>query len=259
MDFRTLLQLKLPLLYRTLRWLYRYPRHHWNPPEGDVCGILDHFCRAIERRLRFVQVGANDGNDEFTSIRWRYHWHGVMVEPQRKVFNQLVQSNSEPGIAFEMAAVADQDGARTLYEISFSTSQWATALASFDRNVIQKHINNGYIASCAMKEGVALPSRIEDYYTREPVECITLNSLLERHHLDSVDIILVDTEGYDHEIVQQIPTLQNLPKVVIFEHKHLAESNYRACIHMLLALKYELHADSSNCIAVLGSTEQCRC
>jgi FkbM family methyltransferase len=233
-----------------MRWLYRFPNGRWKPPEQDVCQLLERLCREVDRPLTFVQVGANDGNDEFASMRRRYHWQGVMVEPQRKVFDELVQSNSRPGIAFEMAAIADQDGARTLYEISFSEAQWATALASFDYNVIQKHINNGYIASCANKQGVPLPARIEDYCTCESVQCITLKSLVEKHHLHALDILVVDTEGYDYDIVKQIPQLHSPPKVVIFEHKHLLKSNYRASIRMLHALNYELHADGCNCIGI---------
>lgn len=252
MNFRTLLREKLPWLFGLLRWLYRFPGHYWQPPVGDICGILEYFCGAANRQITFVQVGANDGNDEFASMRRQYHWAGVMVEPQKKVFDQLVHSNSEPGIAFEMAAISDRDGIKTLYEISFSTAQWATALASFDYGVIEKHIENGYIASCAMKEGVALPARIEDYCTREPVQCITLKSLVQRHRLDSLDILLVDTEGYDYEVVKQIPQLSHPPKVVIFEHKHLTKSNYRAGIKMLRALKYDLHTDTCNCIAIHG-------
>jgi FkbM family methyltransferase len=149
-----------------------------------------------------------------------------------------------------MAAINDQDGTKTLHEISFSTAQWATALASFDYKVIEKHIENGYIASCAMKEGVSLPSHVEDYCTRESVQCMTLKSLVERHHLDSLDILLVDTEGYDYEVVKQIPELEKPPKVVIFEHKHFTSLKYKTCIKLLRSLKFELHADSSNCIAI---------
>jgi FkbM family methyltransferase len=250
MSLKEIIRAKFPSMFRLMRWLYRLPKNYWKPPEGDAGCILERFCRNLSRPLTFVQVGANDGNDEFASLRRRYHWSGVMVEPQKRVYDQLVQSNSEPGIAFEMAAIADQDGARTLYEISFSKAQWATALASFDYNVIEKHIKDGYIASCAMKEGVSLPSRVEDYCIRESVQCITLKSLGERHHLDSLDILLVDTEGYDYEIVRQIPQLHDPPKVVLFEHKHLSKSNYLACIQMLRALKYDLHADGCNCIGV---------
>ncbi len=173
-----------------------------------------------------------------------------MVEPQSWVFDQLIHSSREPGIAFEMAAIGDQDGTKTLYEISFSKGQWATALASFDYDVIKKHIENGYIASCAREEGVVLPLRIEDYCTRESVQCLRLQSLLKKHNLLSLDILLIDTEGYDYEIVRQIHRLEAPPRVVIFEHKHLTRFRYQSCINVLRSLKYELHADSCNCIAL---------
>lgn len=250
MQFRKFLLKKTPLLYRILRWLYRLPGNYWKPDEGDLCRLLERFCQRLNRPITFVQVGANDGNDEFALLRRRYHWTGVMVEPQRRVYEQLAKSNCEPGIIFEMTAIGTHDGVQTLYEISFSKAKWATELASFDYDVIWKHINNGYIVECARKDGLPLPVRSEDYCTKKSVPCLTLKSLIEKHHLDSLDVLLVDTEGYDSEIVKQIIQLPHPPRLVFFEHKHLSKPDYLACINMLRGLKYELQADSCNCIGV---------
>ena len=175
-----------------------------------------------------------------------------MVEPQKDVFDELVRSTRESGIAFEQLAITDQECEMTLYKISFSNASWATTLASFEKRVIEKSINDGWVAACAAKEGIDLPAQTKDYCISETIQCTTLKKLLNKHHISALDLLLVDTEGHDFVVVKQIGDLEFRPRIVVFEHKLLSRSDFKACIDRLRALGYQLHADTANTIGVRG-------
>jgi hypothetical protein len=44
-----------------------------------------------------------------------------------------------------------------------------------------------------------------------------------------VDLVQIDTEGYDYEIVRQIALDQYRPALVLYEHYHLDPDDRRAC------------------------------
>lgn len=235
-----------------LKQTYRFPLDFWKPKSGSILNILEAFCsKNAHACIRFIQIGANNGNDEFAPIRRKYHWAGVMIEPQKDVFDELVRSNQDPQIAFEQVAIANQECEKTLYKISFSKAPWATTLASFDKSVIEKHIHSGWVAACAANEGVAVPSRTGDYFISETVRCTTLRQLVEKHHIPVLSILLVDTEGHDHEIVKQIEELEIPPRVVLFEHVHLSSKDFRACVDLMKLRGYRLYSDGGNTIGVM--------
>lgn len=66
----------------------------------------------------FVQIGANNGltDDPLRQFVTKHHWHGVLVEPQPQVFQQLLKNyEQEKQLAFENAAIADKDGTVRLF------------------------------------------------------------------------------------------------------------------------------------------------
>ena len=246
------LRTRFPCTFNILRRFYRLLIDYWKPPQGDLVSALERFCevRTKQTRLSFIQVGANTGNDEFASLRRRYHWKGVMLEPQKEVFEELVRLNREEGVVFEQAAISDHECEKTLYKVAFSNARWATGLASFEKQMIERHIKDGFIVGRAAREGVTLPEYPEEYYATEIVRCTTLRCLVEKHRLESFDILLVDTEGHDYEIVKQIGQLRHSPRVILFEHKHLSTRDFKHCVRFLRSRRFRLLADDTNTIAI---------
>ena len=243
---------RFPGVYANLRRVYRLPYDYWKPRPGNIGSILEEFCIRTARPLSFVQIGANNGNDEFTLLRQRYGWKGIMVEPQKKVFVELVSLNQGNGIIFEPVAITDQECERILYKISFSSADWATTLASFDKKVIEQSISNGWVARCSAQECVALPTRVQDYFSVEKVRCTTLKKLIDKHSVKSLDILILDTEGHDFEIIRQIKDLEFRPRAIVFEHKYFSFPDFKKCVRVLRDWRYLLHADDSNTIGLLN-------
>ena len=213
--------------------------------------LLEQFCARSQRPLIFIQVGANNGNDEFKELRTRYGWTGIMVEPQRDVFADLVRRNSDNGIEFEPVAISDCERELQLYKISFSNSDWAHTLASFDRKVLERSIRDGWVSRCAAADGIIPPESTDEWIEVEVVRCMTLKQLLDKHQIGNFDLLIMDTEGHDYEIVKQVGQLKRKPRAIVFEHKLLPTTTHKTAISLLRSWGYSLAADDSNTIAVI--------
>jgi FkbM family methyltransferase len=214
-------------MFRGLR--RRLQRNRSTDPLGQV---LTEFGDA-NPRASFVQVGSNDGthldplHEEIVARKWT----GVMIEPVPYLFDRLRRSYSAvEGIRFLNAAISDHNGTQRLYYLpedpdNSTLPPWYDTLASFRKDVILRH----------QKE---IPD-IEERLAILEVPCITFETLCRDQEIESVDLIHIDTEGYDFEIIKSIDFGLLRPKIVIFEHYHLDLNDYTACTDHLGSLGYE--------------------
>jgi FkbM family methyltransferase len=144
-----------------------------------------------------------------------------MVEPVRYVFERLrANYGGLDGVVLANVAVADRDGHLPFYYLAQPHEQereklpdWYDGIGSFSREAVLGHRHR--IAD------------IDARIVREDVECLSFKSLCERYGADRVDLLLVDTEGYDWEILAGIDFERRHPRLVIYEHFHL-EAGVRA-------------------------------
>ena len=118
-----------------LRYGYRIERIRQTRHAIDA---FDLALRAVthldDHEFFFIQVGANDGisHDPLRAYIERYHWSGILIEPQPRVFARLCRNyESQPQLRFVNAALAAQHGSATLYTVQ--TDDDTTGMASFDR------------------------------------------------------------------------------------------------------------------------------
>ena len=225
------------------RWLKRARTRLPSDRYGDAQNlVLLEFARA-RPRATFVQVGAHDGHEQDPLRRHiqTRNWSGVMVEPVPYVFRRLqIAYANEPRIRLVNAAIAPTAGTATLYHIPESDElnlpPWYDALASFSREVIAKH--REFIPD--------IESRIE------PIEVptITFADLCQQNGLDRLDVVQIDTEGYDYEIIKLIDLERRAPTVLMYEHIHLSPEDRSECEGLLMGYGYEVHSDGMNTMAL---------
>jgi FkbM family methyltransferase len=178
--------------------------------------------RAFARRYPnafFVEIGANDGEQhdhlrEFILSR-RLRWRGVMVEPVPYVFERLRANYGEHDrVALENAAIADRDGARPFYYVVDADASertrlpdWYDGIGSFSREKVLAHRK-------------AIPDIDRRLMERE-LPCMTFDTLCRRHDAVRVDLLVIDTEGYEAEILRSIDLRAWAPRVILYEHFHL--------------------------------------
>jgi len=177
----------------------------------------------------FVEVGANDGDqhDHLRPFLAGRRWRGIMVEPVPYVFERLrANYGSHPSIVLENAAIADRAGELPFYHLRESADRaaeglprWYDGIGSFSREAVLNH--------------AALLPDLEDRLVCVPVPCLTFSALCRRHGVPHVDLLIVDTEGYDHEILRSIAWDAHRPRLVVYEHYHLSAGD-RAQLHAML-------------------------
>jgi hypothetical protein len=89
------------------------------------------------------------GDPIYKFIR-RDNWSGILIEPQKTIFERLLNNyKKQNNLFFENVAIDSTEGEKSLYQISFSNSQWACGISSFIKNDIQKLIDAGYVERMA--------------------------------------------------------------------------------------------------------------
>lgn len=215
-----------------LRPMYRLVRRVLVPerPDAAVKAAGD-FIRS-KRGGFFIQIGSNDGvtgdpiHQHVVSRRWR----GLVVEPLDDLYQRLCETYADvPRVRPIRAAVGTERGAITLYRVSGADPDdppWADQLASFDRDVVLRHVD-------------AVP-RLTERVVEVSVPCLTWSDL-DAEADATIDLLHVDTEGYDLQVLRQVEWHRDdAPTAVLYEHKHLSGSDRDEAHALLRRAGYEL-------------------
>jgi FkbM family methyltransferase len=186
--------------------------------------LLRAFAKAYPEAF-FIEIGANDGkqHDHLRELIRRGSWSGIMIEPVPYVFERLRENIGEQeGIALENVAIADRDGPLPFYYLVEASPgerrqlpAWYHGIGSFSRDVVLGHAE--YIPD------------IERRLVRTDVPCLTFDSLCQKHGVQGIDLLLIDTEGYDYTLIQSLDVAKHHPRLLIYEHFHLSPRDREAC------------------------------
>jgi FkbM family methyltransferase len=201
----------------------------------------------------FVQVGAHTGGSSDPLAQSIRHsgLRGILVEPQKLEFAALSANYADqPQLILERAAIAAEDGAATLYKVNraFWLGQDFPAgaeseISSLKREQIRRHVE--------IFGDAALAARESEYLETEEVPALTLRSLLSRHGVTRLDLLQIDTEGFDYEVLKMVDFAAMPPALINFEVVHLSDSDKLAAWDMLRGHGYDLYASNSyNTLAI---------
>ena len=202
-------------------------------PELEIDSPLEFMAESVANRLgkfRFVLVGAYDGvlYDSLPQLAIRNQWPGILVEPQPIAFAKLKMACKEnTNFTLENVAIGDQPGTLDFY----TTLDGASNLASFDRN----HL---------LRFGVPA-SQIQSI----EVQVETLDLLLRRNRYDGVELLQIDTEGYDGRIIRSINFDCIKPSLIRYEHLNMIERERSELIRLLASKGYRFVLEDNDTIA----------
>lgn len=182
--------------------------------------------------LRFVQVGANDGSfvDPIRPYIVECGWRGILIEPQPDVFAKLVRNYAEHSAQLVFENVAISSGpSLTLYlpPLDLDTSDGgdhARSVVSADPRVIARQL------------GIA-PERLR----RIEVPAMTLDALLAKHGVDSLDVLQIDAEGFDWAVLRTLDLGTLAPRAIQVETGHLKRGELGAMTQALSQHGYEIY------------------
>ena len=202
-----------PWLERVGRWVYmRLPEFLHDTPTSR---LREHFAEAAS--VTFVQIGAHDGlsGDPIRPLILENDgWSGVLIEPQPDIFEQLQRNYNKQSarLQFLNVAISDEAGEKTLFYFSeaerrvLALPDWSSQLASFSPDHLCNHFPHAALAEHSAK-------------------IVTFDRVAERLPEEHVDVVIIDTEGHERVIVESIDFDRHRVKFMIYEHRHLPESD----------------------------------
>jgi len=190
----------------------------------------------------FIQIGAFDGIecDPLRKYLLKYNWQGVLMEPQPKPFGKLKKEyEGRPGLNVLNAAISKTSGQTALFILEGDDlPEWSKGMASFDKHNILKH---DYL----------FPG-IEKYIRKIEIETISFEEIFKMNSLQRLDLLQVDTEGFDAEIIFMFPFNKLKPSIIHFESKHIKKPNLEKLLDFLIENGYRFAYDGQeDMVAVL--------
>ncbi len=218
-----------PPVYRVAKWFYRLFR------KSDPT-VQERIVEALggKASVFFVQVGSNDGlqgDPIHDLIISRSSWGGIFIEPVDFLFRRLRDNyGQEERFVFENVAIGREKGHKKFYYVSekakteLDLPYWHDQLGSFDQ---------GYITR-------TLGDEIIPYIIGADVECLPLQDVLDRNRVTAIDLVHIDTEGFDYQVLSQIDFRRYKPVAILFEHHLLTDEEFLKARKLLRRAGYRL-------------------
>jgi len=160
-------------------------------------------------KLFFVQIGANDGifRDPLYEFVTRHHEQiaGLALEPVKETFQKLQANYAKyPHVTPVNVAIHTTKKKLNIYKVDpefyGKLPEWVRGIASFDKD----HYRTLGVPPEAM--------------ITESIRCVTLDELVSQYDVEHIDLLQIDTEGYDAEIIKSIDFSKVKPSIIRFEH-----------------------------------------
>jgi len=162
----------------------------------------------------YIELGANDGLSQSNTAFFEFYrgWKGVLIEPSPNAFMRCV--NSRPNsICFNLACVSD----------------------TFPDKFIEGDFNGGMMSSV---------NGIRNNTTNLiKVSTSTLESILDSLNINTIDLLSLDTEGYEYDILRGLNLNKYRPHYMLIE---IYTSQYDTLVGFLQENNYKLIMNVSN-------------
>jgi FkbM family methyltransferase len=197
---------------------------------------------AFEKRQEptyVVQVGSCDGEsqDPLSAMVKEHQWHGLFIEPLAINYARLQKYYAGcAGLKFAQCAVGETDGFMEM--LSFPDELMETyastrMLGTLEPRVMRKLLNYD-------------PSARQHLIKRR-VAVRTLRGLLAEHQVAAIEVLHIDTEGYDYKVLKQLDFSQFQPWIIGYESCHLEAPEAGAAVSLLEEQGYKIE-DEGNTI-----------
>lgn len=176
----------------------------------------------------FIEAGANDGLSQSNTALYEFSkgWKGLLVEPN-KIKSDQCKANRPNSIVENYALVSKNYDGRTIRG-NFHTSGYADSLTAmvcddgdYDDEILSGHkkriLNDGNF--------IEVPST-------------TMDSLLSKHNITSIDFFSLDVEGYEISVLNGMDLSFYRPKYFLIEMnyderktstiKYMESKNYKS-------------------------------
>jgi len=158
----------------------------------------------------------------------------------RRCFNSFYEVEKQ--LAFENAAIADKDDTGRLF-VADHQDETAdlTVFASLKKDALIRGLDNPKAAGVQVQ--------VHDV----EVLALSVHTLLAKHRITKIDLLLTDVQGYDGEVVEQVLACGVKPTIIHFEHCHTARPALDALYGKLVEHGYRFNELEIDALCYLPS------
>ena len=180
----------------------------------------------------FIEIGTSDF-DTYEYLAQR-GWKGIFVEPVKPLLDNLERFE---GCIYENNAItAEPRHCKVKYYDTEWAEGWVRGVGTLDLNM------NTFNSNPQWKE-----------HERELyLHTMTFDQLIEKHNVQQIDMLKIDTEGTEFEILDSY-SWKIKPKFIKFEYEHWINRDVpvRKYIDMLEGMGYTCTKDEHDVVAIL--------
>ena len=202
-----------------------------------------------------IQVGCHIGNtlnDRKTIGLFDVKSNAIFVEPIKRFYDLMVKNHnrdySSNEFIFLNKACSNKVGELELYEPDIIT---------FSRETEPEYIERA-LPNWIDQLTSVYPDHVSNHHLNINTKLVkvpgtTLNQLIREYEISELKSLVVDTEGHDFEILNDLDLNLLRPKKIIFEHKHMEGTNktvgekYNTILNKLFSFGYvKTHMDTED-------------
>lgn len=207
-----------------------------------------------KNKINIIQIGANDGisaDPIYDYIIANENLNGFLVEPQIDAFTQLEKNYN--------------DVLNRVKCYKYAITDTNSKIKLFKNNAVNGTDGHSslIIRDLDICNDIVVADFKEDNF--ELVDGITVNNFMEMIGNVNIDVLIIDTEGYDLEIIKMFLNNNYYPKVIFFESpgiqgyipgkEFLKNENAKTFIETSLETKYDINILKSNWLCLLQNNK----
>jgi FkbM family methyltransferase len=203
-------------------------------------------CEALFRLgkpIQFIQVGANDGvrfDDLYFTVT-NSRWSGLVIEPLPNMYQRLVRNYQDHTQVIPLnLAIHPSASKATIYHVKSSTLSKYPDYAVGIPSMLRSHL---------IDHGVS-----EDDIEETVVPCKPLTQVAMETGFTDIDVLQIDTEGFDFEVLRTVDFSVMKPTIIKFEWMNLSMADRQSASVLLQDQGYRLHIEhgETDCVAVIN-------
>ena len=176
-------------------------------PSSSSCGEIGKILHIILNNVLplktngvFIEIGANDGKTgSFTYNLARYGWSGINIEPVTRIYNLCCENHkNHTNVKNLNIAIGSSRGEIEIVD--------ADTLSTIDKDVIDVYSKTPQFASIFKKNNKI-----------QKVTVDTLDNVLNENNISSIDLLVLDVEGYEENVLKCFSIENHNPIIFIIE------------------------------------------
>lgn len=217
-------------------WISRntYFKYYWNRRYANINLFLKAYLSSLQKTedVVFIQIGSSNQIGWPVEAHISDNWKNILVEPIPEKATELKEKYKGENFFIENTAVTEKKEKKPFHiaESKNDIPDWVSYLSSF------KTFNIEW-----------LKKTYPDINIRTSlIDTITFEELTNKYNLKKVNILQIDTEGYDYEILNSIDFSKVQIDFIIYEHCHLSHKEMYAIKKMKRKNHYTFFSENLN-------------